>query len=235
MNLPVSHVVSNGLRAQVVCPEEPAKAGVMVLSAWHGIDERIEQTCQWLAAAGFTALAWDPFSAYPTDVSLEERRRLTRGPITDAAAVGEQSHWVGYMREELGLAHVGGMGYCMGGRMGLALGLTESRLECFSAFYPTVRVPVPEYALPVVPVAADIRCHVQVHHAGKDQSMTYDTFSKLRAALETRPGNMETSTHLYPDAEHGFMSDEHQHNPANACAKALAEPQTLAFFRACLG
>jgi carboxymethylenebutenolidase len=165
---------------------------------------------------------------------MEERRRLTRGPIADVSARVEQMHWIGYMREELRLERVGGIGYCMGGRMGLCLGVSDSRLECFAAFYPTVRMPAPDYALPVVSLAAEIRCHVHIHYPGLDQATSYETFSALRAELESRPSNMETVTHYYPEAEHGFMSDELQHKRGNAQARTLAEPQTIAFFRSCL-
>jgi carboxymethylenebutenolidase len=234
MPLSISDVENNGLRARVVRPEQPSNAGVLVLSAWPGLDQHTDQCCEWLAAEGFTALAWDPFSAYAPDVPMPERRRLTRGVIQDGEARLEQMHWIGYMHQELGVRNVGGIGFCMGGRMGLLLGVADPRLRCFSAWYPTVRMPVPQGVLNVVAAAPEIRCSAQVHYPGRDESTTYETFAALRSALETRPGDAATLAHYYPAAAHGFLSDEHQNDPANAAAKAMAWPLTIAFLRACL-
>lgn len=230
----ISAIESNGLRARLLRPETPANAAVLVLSAWPGLDERTDQCCEWLATEGFTALAWDPFSAYPTDLPMAERRRLTRGVILDEDARREHMHWIGWLREELGVSRVGGIGFCMGGRMGLLLGAADRRLECFSAWYPTIRMPVPNYALDVVKAAPNILCPTQVHYPGKDEATVYETFAALRSALETRPGDVATLAHYYPTAVHGFLADEYQTDPANAGAKAIAWPLTVAFFRACL-
>jgi len=230
----IANVENNGLRARMIRPQQPNRAGVLVLSAWPGIDERVDQACHWLAAEGFTALAWDPFSAYPSDLSMEERRRVTRGVIQDAAARLEQMHWIGYMQRELGVENVGGIGFCMGGRMGLLLGVTDQRLKCFSAYYPTIRMPIPTGALNVVDVAPEIHCPVQVHYPGRDESTTYETFVALRSGLESRPGHLATVAQYYPTAQHGFLDDSHQEDPGNVAAKAVAWPLTLAFFRGCL-
>jgi carboxymethylenebutenolidase len=231
---PIEDVTSNGLRARIARPERPGKAGILFLPHWPGIDDGSVAECKWLASEGFTVLAWDPFSAYSPDIDAAERRRLTRGPITDENARKEQSHWLGYMREELGLEHIGGIGFCMGGRMGLALGVVDPRLECYSAFYATLRMPVPEYALPVVDMAADIKCPVQVHYPGLDESTSYETFVALRSALEKRAGNPPTLAHYYPKAVHGFLGHDRQAEPDNAAATKLAKALTVAFFRGCL-
>jgi len=224
---------SNGLRARLVRPAKDSRAGVLVLPHWPGIDDGTEQICQRLAGEGLTALAWDPFSAYDPDISLEERRRLTRSVIKDTDARLEQMHWIGYMQQELGLEKVAGIGFCMGGRQGLLLGVTDQRLKGFTAFYPTIRTPVPESALNSVDAAPDVHCSVQVHFPGLDEATTYQTFVALRSALETRPGSAATLAHYYPDAEHGFMSHEHV-GPGNELARALAWPLTITFLKACL-
>ncbi|HLQ35295.1 MAG TPA: dienelactone hydrolase family protein [Chloroflexota bacterium] len=227
-------VESNGLRARVVGADKARRPGVLVLPAWPGIDERVEQCCGWLADEGFMALAWDPFSAYEPDLPLEERRRLTRSVLQDTDARLEQMHWIGYIRQELGIDHVGGIGFCMGGRQGLLLGALDQRLACFSAFYPTVRMPVPQGALNAVDAAPEVHCPVQVHYPGLDEATKYETFVALRSALETRPGSLATLAHYYPDAEHGFLAGEYHERAGNAAATALAWPLTIAFLRSCL-
>jgi carboxymethylenebutenolidase len=230
----VADVDSEQLRARVIKPEGRCRAGVLVLSHWQGIDERTDECGHMLADEGFATLAWDPFSAYDRDLPLPERRRLTQGVIQDADARREQTHWVGYMQQELGVEQVGGIGFCMGGRMGLLLGVTDQRLRCFSAFYPTVRMPVPQGVINVIEAAPEIHCAVQVHYPGKDEATSVDTFRALRAGLESRPGKVPTLCHYYPEAVHGFMNPEHQSNSANSEATALGWATAVAFLKACL-
>ncbi|HEX6511215.1 MAG TPA: dienelactone hydrolase family protein [Chloroflexota bacterium] len=225
----VSDIERNGLRARLVHPEQPNRAGVLVLSAWPGIDERIEEVSERLAGAGFTALAWDPFSAYDPAISMPQRRELTRGAILDTTARQEQVFWLDYMQSELGLERLGVIGFCMGGRMGLTLAAIDRRLQACVAFYPTIRLPVPEYALKAVDEARNIECAVQVHYPGRDEATNRDTFLQLRHSLESRSGLAETFAHYYPHADHGFLSPEHQ-SPANAAARQAAWPLTMAFF-----
>jgi len=227
-------VQSGALRARLLRPDRPSGAAVLVLPAWPGLDERTDQVSRWLAAEGFTVLGWDPFSAHPLDLPLAERRQLTRGGILDEDARREQAHWLGWIREELGISRIGGIGFCMGGRMGLLLGAADRRLGCFSAWYPTIRMPAPAWALSVVDAAPDIACPVQVHYPGKDEATVYSTFAAVRSALDGRAGDVATLAHYYPTAVHGFLADECQSDPANAAAKALAWPLTVAFFKACL-
>ncbi len=232
MSPTVETITSGSLRAHVARPAKPSKAGVLVLSHWGGLDADTDYHCRRLASEGFTAVAWDPFSAYEPDLAMAERRRLTRGVIRDVDARQEQMHWIGYMREELGLAHVGGLGFCMGGRMGLLLGVTDPRLECFSAFYPTLRMPVPEGALNTIEAAPDIKCAVQIHYPGLDESTRHETVAAVRQGLESRPSGPPAISHHYPDARHGFLGEERQGHPGDAAAAAIAWPMTLAFFRA---
>lgn len=230
----VTEVESDGLRARIIKPEGSCRAGVLILAHWQGPDERTDECGQWLADEGFATLSWDPFSAYSRDLPLPERRRLTQGVIQDADARREQMHWIGYLQQELGVEQVGGLGFCMGGRMGLLLGVTDQRLKCFSAFYPTVRMPVPPGVINVIDAAPEIHCPVQVHYPGRDEATNRETFVALRSGLESRPGSVPALCHYYPEAVHGFTSPEHQGNPANAQATKIGWATTVAFLKSCL-
>ena len=229
----VKDVESQGLRGRVIKPEGPCRGGVLLLPHWQGLDPRIDEHGQQLADEGFATLAWDPFSAYEPNLPAPERRRLTLGVIQDADARKEQMHWVGYMQQELGVENVGALGWCMGGRMGLLLGVTDHRLTCSCAFYPTIRMPLPPGVINVIDAAPEIRCPVQVHYPGKDEATSFDTFRALRAGLETRPG-IPTLGEYYPDAVHGFMNEEHRGNPANVAATAIGWATAVAFLKGCL-
>src|SRR5438270_11909954 len=102
MAYPVNEVESEGLRARIIKPEGPCRAGLLILSHWQGPDERTDECGQLLADESFATVSWDPFSAYPRDLPLPERRRLTLGVIQDADARREQMHWISYMQQEFG-------------------------------------------------------------------------------------------------------------------------------------
>jgi carboxymethylenebutenolidase len=233
MAFPVTEVESEGLRARVIKPEGRCRGGVILLPHWQGLEDRIDEHGQQLANEGLASLSWDPFSAYPRDLPLPERRRLTQGVIQDADARREQMHWVGYMQQEMGVENVGALGFCMGGRMGLLLGVTDQRLKCCSAFYPTVRRPIPQGVINAIDAAPEIHCPVQVHYPGKDEATSVETFRALRAGLESRPG-IPTLGEFYPDAVHGFMNEEHKGNPANVAATAIGWSTAIAFLKGCL-
>jgi carboxymethylenebutenolidase len=231
---PIEELEVNGLRAKLVRPRDTSRAGILVLPHWPGADESTMDVAQKLAEEGFTALAWDPFSAYPRDVSAEERRRLTREVITDATARAEQSFWTGWLRGELGLDSIGAIGFCMGGRQTFVTAASERRWKAICAFYPTMRMPVPANALSAIEAGPEVQCPAMVHYPGLDEATTYETFSAVRSALESRGRKAITLAHYYPDAEHGFLGEERQSHAGNAEASAIAWPLTVAFFRTCL-
>ena len=229
----------DGLRAYVSHPQQRTGAGVLVLPAIVGIGEHITGVCAQLNAAGLTALAWDPHTACDPSLPVVERARFCREEMEDRPAQQEQLRWLDYMHRELGLASVGVIGYCLGGRMQLTLCAVEPRLKACVAYHPSIEDQPPARHLDAVALARDIPCPVQLMYPGQDRVTSRQTFLALREALESRPA--PTIVHEYPKADHGFTEhvspltgEDRRDNPANPAAAALAWPQTAAFFRACL-
>ena len=79
-------VVFDNLRARVVQPKDANGAGILQIPAWAGIGEGTDEYAQWMADEGFTVLTWDPFSAYPADISPDYRRQITWGNAGKSAA-----------------------------------------------------------------------------------------------------------------------------------------------------
>ena len=128
-----------GLRAHVAQPETSTKAGVLMLSTIRGVDAELKQMCGTLADVGMTALAWDPFSAYPLDTPHEEKLNIARKLLEDEPTRKEQLLWLRYMQEELWLNSIGVMGLCMGGRACFLVAAVEPRIRALVAYYPSIR------------------------------------------------------------------------------------------------
>lgn len=224
----------DGLRAHIAEPEARTKAGVLMLSTIRGIDAELKQMCLTLAREGMTALAWDPFSAYPVDTPHQEKLDIARHVLEDEPTREEHRQWVRYMHEELRLERVGTMGFCMGGRACLLLAATEPRIQAVAAYYPSITEPIkpPETLDPVV-LARHVRCTVQLMYPKRDHVTSNETFGRLRASLEER--SEPTIIQFFPEADHGFMDAVRQEQRAeNIAAAKLAWPQTLAFLQAVL-
>ena len=232
-------ITVDGLRGYVARPERTSRAGALVLPTIQGLEDHMEAVCGWLTSAGFTALVWDPFSAYDAAMPPAERFPIGRDKLEDAPAQREQLRWVDYMHGQLGLAKVGVIGFCLGGRMAFTLCAAEPRLKACVAYHPSIELPYPARHLDAIAAAREVRCPVQVLYPGRDQITHRPVFEALRDALESRPA--PSAIHVYPDADHGFTEGfnivskvDRSKNPANVAAKALAWPQTVALFDACL-
>src|SRR2546430_6398237 len=63
------------ISAYLAVPEHGSGPGVLVLHAWWGLTEPFRQVCDWLAEAGFVALAPDLYHG-KTTASVEEAEAL---------------------------------------------------------------------------------------------------------------------------------------------------------------
>ncbi len=233
-NRTVTDITRGGGHARFLQPSENRGAGVILLPSVVGLNKATDDILIKLADAGLTALAWDPFTAYGPDLTREEKGRLSASVFDDAVLQREHSGWVDYMQRDLGVAKVGVIGFCMGGRMSLVLAAADARLSASVAFYPSIRDPKPAKAGDVIALAANIACPVQIHYPGQDYVTSNASFAQLRAALESRPGVAPTTVFYYPQARHGFFGKTREESPADATAGAIAWPATVAFLRAAL-
>jgi carboxymethylenebutenolidase len=229
----ITNVTYDGLRGRLAEPAQPNGAGVLVMPGWIGLNADTDRCSTRLAEAGFTAIGWDPFSAYPADVSEEVRRRATQGEILDVNARAEHIRWVDYLRDELGLESVGAMGFCMGGRMSMLLGAEDPRVAAVSTYYPTLRDTPAAWTIDAAAAAPEMQSAIQIHYPQLDQVTPYSRFVELRDALEARRGLIPTATYLHPGAHHGFLG-VNKTDPADHLAAEIAWPATIAFLRAAL-
>jgi carboxymethylenebutenolidase len=220
------------LNAYLARPECESRGAMLLLPAAYGFNASLRRCADDIAAAGVTALAWDPFHGRDvTGLPISEIMPLL-GAITDDAAIAEQRTLLRHLRGALGAERVGVIGWCFGGRLAFVLAGQEPGLAACVAYHPSIRAQRgPQQTRDPLALAREIAAPVQWVHPGADQVVTPDVFARLRDALESR-ATAPTDIQVYPGAEHGFM--DRPTSDANLAATRLAWPQTLSFIRACL-
>jgi carboxymethylenebutenolidase len=226
-----SDVHREGLHAALCQPEGGARAGLLLLPMVYGIEGKVLEYAGWLADAGYAALVWDPYSGREVPQGTPEDLAPLSRSLRDGPARAEHERWLDYLRDELGLARLGVVGWCMGGRFGLLLAAHSREVAACVAYYPSILAPrPPHHDEDAVARAGEIRCPVQVVYPGLDDVTHPDTFHALQAALQAREA--PTITQLYPVAEHGFLDLTRHPGAQNAAAARAAGPPTLAFLHA---
>jgi carboxymethylenebutenolidase len=221
----------DNLRAVLCRPEAGATAGLLLLPMIYGIEHQVLAYADWLADAGLAAVVWDPYTGREVPTGTPEDLGPLAGSLQDGAVRAQQERWLAYMRQDLGLASLGVIGWCMGGRYALLLAAHSREVAACVAYYPSI-VDVPPANQPedAVALSGEIRCPVQVIYPGRDHVTSPTTFHALQAALQAREA--PTITQLYPTADHGFLDPARHPGEQNEMALRHAWPQTIAFLHA---
>ena len=228
-------VTIDKIRGQLTRPAHPNGAGILLIPSRGGVGRGDEEMANWLGDAGFTTLAWDPFSHWAPDISSEEKtQHIDGGDVPDAPSRAEHIKFLDYMEKELGLHSLGVTGTCMGGRMGLVAGAGDSRIKAASVFYASLRPQAKEWELDAATECTEMETKVQIHYPKDDNVTPYQRILDTRLVLEARPGLPSTTVTVYPQAHHGFLGLAPDRPAADLAATHLAWPSTIAFFRATL-
>ena len=222
------------LTAHLAQPDGGSDTVMLLLPMITGINEQVREYAADVAAAGITALVWDPWHGPSLDDTPMERLFELRGRLDDAACLSEMDALLAYARGDLGARRVGVIGWCLGGRFALLLGARDAELANVVAYHPSIWDPAePNHVLDTVASVSSIAAPVMVLHAGADTVMSTGTFGALQSALQSRETGA-TIVHAYPGAAHGFSARARHDDPVNKAAWEISWPQVLAFATASL-
>lgn len=202
------------LRVHVARKSHGSQTGVLLYPTIRGLDNAMRTTAQAVANAGMYAVVWDPYNG--EDATGDVFDMLDRSKeCDDQNMVRDLKSVVDYMKGELGLTSVAGIGWCFGGRVALIHGGSDDRICAVSGYHPTIwpedpvqfagrslsRADFPGETLDEFALASSVNGPVQICHPERD-FVPRAVYERLLEALRARPE--PTIYEFHPGADHGF-------------------------------
>lgn len=204
-------------------------AAIIVIPEIFGVNEGIRTKCDTLAADGYYAVAPDIFWRFAPGVELNPD---VEAELQEAFGYFQQYdadlgvkdiealiHWI---RREQGIAGVGLVGYCLGGRLAY-MAATRTDISCAVGYY---GVMIDQMLGESHAIANPLMLHIP----------TADHFvsPEAQAAMhETLDSNPHVTLHDYEGLDHGFAAEFGDRR--NEAGAQLADARTREFFAAHLG
>jgi len=210
--------------AYVAQPEGTPRAAIIVIQEIFGVNPGIRQKCDKLAAEGYLAVAPDlfwrlkPEVSFDPDVESEFQSALTMmGQFDQDAGIRDIEATIHHIRRTLGVARVGCVGYCLGGRLAF---MTAARTD--------IDASVGYYGVGIDGLLSEkhaIARPLMLHIPTADGFVPRETQEAMHAGLDDHP---KVTLHDYEGLDHGFATEHGQRR--NAEAAELADGRTAAFF-----
>jgi carboxymethylenebutenolidase len=216
---------SNGSTAggYLAVPEGGCGPGVIVIQEWWGLVDHIIDVCDRFAAEGFVALAPDLYHGQKVPPGEPDEAGKAMMAMRLDQAGRDMSGAIDELLARSSSAHVGVIGFCMGG--GLALVLATQRPDAVSAVVPCYGIiPWPD----VQPDYSALEAKVLGHYAEKDGYFTPEAAMALGEQLRGLGKSVEII--VYPGVDHAFFNDTRPEVYDAEASRALWE-RSVAFFR----
>ena len=208
----------------VARPDGPAKAAIIVIPEIFGVNAGIREKCEYWASLGYLAAAPDIFWRFAPGVELD--------PDIDAeleeafgyfgqydADLGVQDiealiHWI---RKEQGIAKVGLVGFCLGGRMAY-LAAARTDIDASVGYY---GVMIDQMLGESKAIANPLMLHIPT----ADGFVPPEAQKAIHEGLDDHP---RVTLHDYEGLDHGFAASSG--NRRDEAGAQLADSRTEAFF-----
>ncbi len=205
-------------------PEGGAKAAVIVVQEIFGVNPGIRQKCDKLAAEGYLALAPDlfwrlePGISLDPDIATEFTEALDwMGKFNQDAGIRDIEATIHHIRQVEGVAKVGCVGYCLGGRLAF---MTAARTD--------IDASVGYYGVGIDGLLGEAKAianPVMLHIPTADGFVPPETQAAMHAGLDDHP---KVTLHDYAGLDHGFATEVGKRR--DEAAATLADARTSAFF-----
>lgn len=215
--------------AFVARPEGTPRAAIIVIQEIFGVNRGIQEKCQSWASKGYLAVAPDVFWRQQRDIELDadipEQFQTAFGyvmkhdfdlGIQDVEAV---IHWI---RREAGVAKVGLVGFCMGGKVAY-MAATRTDVDASVGYY---AMGVDQMLNEAHSIANPLLLHIPT----SDGFVTPEAQKAMHEGLDSNP---HVTLIDYQGLDHGF-ADQNGKRRDDEGAR-LADSRTEAFFAEHLG
>lgn len=194
------------------------RPGVLIVHAWLGVTDSIQDRARRLAAAGYSAFCADVFGK-PVDVAAGPRPvvapfRADRAMFRKRVRAGLEALKI---QPECDPAKLAAMGYCFGGNAVLELARDGAPLRGVVSFHGELDTPLP--AKP-----GDIKGKVLVLTGDADPVVPFEKVSAFRD--EMRAAGADWEIDIYSGAKHSFTGEGSL--GAERTPEAVLDPQAEA-------
>ncbi len=210
-------------------PQGTPRAAIVVIQEIFGVNPGIRQKCDRLAADGYLALAPDLFWRLEPGIELDpdvpeqfQQALELLGKFDQDPGVADIEATIRHIRNRLGVAKVGAVGYCLGGRLAF---MVAARTDADAT--------VGYYAVGVDGLLREkhaIAHPLMLHIAGADHFVLPPVQQAMHEGLDDHP---KVTLHDYPGEDHGFATETGRRRSEQAAE--LADSRTAAFFAEHLG
>ncbi len=212
----------------VVTPEGSEKhPAVLVIQGMHGANSFELHVAERFAERGYVAAMPDMFHRGPACFSREDLNTRRRA-LNDAQKMGDVNAAIAYLQSQPYVRadqKMGILGFCMGGRISYLMAATSPLIGVAADFYGG-GVPTGEGGPSPLDLTKNIRCPIIIFDGEEDQHPSPEEVRNTGAEL-ARHGIVH-EVHIYPGADHGFMSAEGPRRPSEAIEDAWS--RLLAWF-----
>lgn len=214
---------ANSFAAYVARPAGTPKAAVIVIQEIFGVNEGIRRKCDHWAGLGYLAVAPDLFwmlePGLELDADVEDEFNKALGlfgrynPDDGVKDIEATIHWI---RREAGVAKVGCVGYCLGGRLAY-MAAARTDIDASVGYY---GVMIDQMLGEKHGIAHPLMLHIPTadHFVGPEAQ------AAIHAGLDDHP---KVTLHDYQGLDHGFAAE--MGNRRDEAGAQLADSRTEAF------
>eukprot|EP01135_Chromosphaera_perkinsii_P006155 Nk52_evm1s423 gene=Nk52_evmTU1s423 len=200
-----------------------AKAGVVVIQEWWGMNDQIKSTGERIAAAGdFKTLVPD---LYRGKVAIDhETAGHYMNDLDWMGALEDIEGAVQYLKDS-GCTKVGVTGFCMGGALTLAAAANDKKqnISAASCFY----------GIPGAPIfdPKNVKCDLILHFGEKDDLAGFsDPTAQEALEKSLKDAGVGHTFYRYADSGHAFTNEKRPEAYNEAAAKLALWDRTINFF-----
>jgi carboxymethylenebutenolidase len=210
--------------AYVARPEGTPRGAIIVIQEIFGLNPGIRQKCDKLAAEGWLAVAPDlfwrlqPGIELDPDVQAEFTQALDwMGQFDQDKGIRDIEATIHHIRRTLGVAKVGCVGYCLGGRLAYMVA-ARTDIDASVGYY---GVGIDGLLGEQHAIAKPLMLHIPT----ADGFVPPKTQAAMHTALDDHP---RVTLHDYEGLDHGFATETGLRRQEEAAQ--LADSRTAAFF-----